>query len=377
MKKICFITGTRADYGIMAPVMRQISDSDEAVLQVIATNMHLSAAYGMTVNEIEADGFKVDRKIESLGEGDSPADIVRSMAKVEIGLADAFEELQPDLVVVLGDRYEALAAAAATVVFGIPLMHLHGGEITEGAFDDMFRNAITKLATYHFASTPEYARRIVSMGENQRNVFHSGAPGAEMKELPQDNQAKDFYQKTGLRPDDRFLIVTMHPATLSEDGGMQDIENTISALQAFVKDGYKILITLPNSDPGNKKIRKLYLEWAAKDSEMVKCVESLGSVLFHYALNTAQAIVGNSSSALIEAPSYRLPAVNIGIRQKGRAQGPSVINAEGNAEEIGKAITKALTPEFREGLKEMKLNEINPYYKEGSSKYIADKLLKL
>ena len=377
MKKICFITGTRADYGIMAPVMRQISASDEAILQVIATNMHLSEAYGMTVNEIEADGFKVDRKIESLGISDSPADIVRSMAKVEIGLADAFEELRPDLVVVLGDRYEALAAAEATVVFGIPLVHLHGGEITEGAFDDMFRNAITKLATYHFASTPEYAERIISMGEKQGSVFHSGAPGAERSLISQDDLSNDFYKKTGLNLNDRFLILTMHPATLSADGGLGDVENTISALKAVVKEGFKILITLPNSDPGNLKIRKLYLDWAADDSEMVKCVESLGAKLFHFALDKAVAIVGNSSSALIEAPSYKLPAVNIGIRQKGRAQGPSVINIGGDSEEIRSAITKALSPELREGLKKMSLKEINPYFKEGSSEYIAQKLLKL
>ena len=189
MKKICFITGTRADYGILAPVMRKINQHPKAQLQIIATNMHLSPTYGNTVNEIEADGFKVDRKINSLEEGGDSKATVLSMAKAQEGLAQAFEDLQPDMVVILGDRYEALSAASAAVAFNIPIAHLHGGEITQGAIDDKFRNAITQLSTLHFASTQESVKRIIDMGIPPQNVFHSGAPGAEPVEENDDKKS--------------------------------------------------------------------------------------------------------------------------------------------------------------------------------------------
>ena len=395
MKKICFITGTRADYGIMAPIMREIERFLEAELQIIATNMHLSEDFGMTVNEIEKDGFRVNVKIPSLVAGSSPTSTVKSMAKVEEGLADAFEFLHPDIVVILGDRYEALAAASAAVVFNIPIVHLHGGEITEGAIDDAFRNAITKLATYHFAATPEYVERIISMGADPNKVFHSGAPGAEIRDMEFTDaeninpfnplaspQAKDFFEKTGLYPGEPFVIFAMHPVTKLPDKGMKEVRATLEALDRIVSQGYKVLVTMPNSDPGTDEIRELIENWGDQknneyNSRPVIKVTSLGARLFHYAMDTAMAIVGNSSAALIEAPSHRLPAINVGIRQKGRAHGLTVIDVPGEKNRIETALEAALSLEMKSVMIGLTLNSLNPYYKENSSHFIADKILSM
>ena len=396
MKKICFITGTRADYGIMAPVMREIARSAEVQLQIIATNMHLSSDYGMTVNEIEADGFNVDVRIESLVAGTTASSTVKSMAKVEEGLADAFELLKPDLVVILGDRYEALAAASAAVVFNIPIAHLHGGETTEGAFDDLFRHAITKLSTFHFAATPQYVEKIISMGEDPERVFHSGAPGAECRDggLPAsenkrdeffvspENQAlaEEFYSKTGIYPGEPFILLAFHPVTMLPDKGMSDLKATLEALTQYLSQGYKILVTMPNSDPGTTEIRKTIKDWAAgymgdKGCHSPILIDSLGSRLFHYAMDTASAMVGNSSAALIEAPTHRLPTVNVGIRQKGRAHGITVIDVPGDKHRIEVALQGALSIEMKSVLMGLTISSLNPYYKENSSKFIAEKLI--
>lgn len=377
MKKICFITGTRADYGIMSPIMKAMAAEANVELQIIATNMHLSKDFGMTVKEIESDGFEVTNKIASLVGGDTPASTVLSMAKIQEGLAEAFPELNPDLVVLLGDRYEALAAASAAVVFGIPIVHLHGGEITEGAFDDMFRNAITKLSTYHFASTPEYTARIVSMGEAPEKVFHSGAPGADFRSEDTPEIKKEFEEKTQIDPSEKFIILAMHPATMSEEGGLNDAKETLKALEQMIWDGFKVLITMPNSDPGNRQFRSLFQEWAEKNRKRVKCVDSLGARLFHYALSKAALIAGNSSAALIEAPTMRLPAVNIGVRQKGRAHGPSVINVPGKHKLIIKAFREALVPLFSEKLGSIPIETVNPYFRKDSARFISQKLIEI
>lgn len=376
MKKICFVTGTRADYGIMAPIMRKIAGEPDHVLQIVATNMHLSPDYGNTVSEIEADGFKVDRKIPSLVEGGTCASTVKSMAKVQEGLAEAFEALKPDLVVILGDRYEALAAASAAVVFNIPVAHIHGGEITEGAIDNYFRDAITKLSSLHFAATPQYADRIVSMGAPRDRVFHSGAPGAEIKEGEPDNKTyEDFFNLTGIYPGEPFILLAMHPATVLEDKGVEELKTTLEALEPFINQGYKILVTIPNSDPGATMFIETIQGWASRYPGQVVTVKSLGSRLFHHAMETATVMAGNSSAALIEAPSHRLPAVNIGCRQKGRAHGLTVLDAAAEKTAIEKALNAALSLEMKAVLMGMTVASLNPYYKEDSAGFIADKLM--
>lgn len=371
MKKICFFTGTRADYGILAPVMREVSKDPDVELQVVATNMHLSPRYGMTVKEIEADGFKVTRKIASLVDGGDSRATALSMAKVQEGLADAFEELKPNMVVILGDRYEALAAASVAVAFNIPIAHLHGGEITLGAIDDKFRNAITQLATLHFASNPVYAGRIISMGAPSGNVFHSGAPGAEPSPDEDPKAPEDFYDATGLYPGQPFVILAFHPVTNSVDKGEEELKETLAALDEVLPQGYKILVTMPNSDPGTLGIIGLLKEWESRNPDKVITVKSLGSRLFRYAMDNAMAMVGNSSAALIEAPSYRLAAVNVGIRQQGRAHGPTVIDAPGSRVDIKKALEAALSMEMKAVLMGLTVSSLNPYYAPDSAATIA------
>ena len=376
MRKICFVTGTRADYGIMAPIMKEVAKNPDVQLQIIATNAHLSKEYGMTVSEIEADGFNIDYKIDSLCIGGSAASVVRSMAKVEEGLADAFEMLKPDLVVILGDRYEALSSASAAVAFNIPLVHLHGGETTEGAIDDKFRHAITKLADYHFAATPQYAERIVSMGANPDKVFHSGAPGADIIETDLPELREKFIEKTVFAPEEPFILFTFHPVTVLKDNGKKELTETLEALDIFVNQGYKILITMPNSDAGNLDLIDIINKWHVKNPDKIKIVSSLGAQLFHYAMEKAAAMVGNSSASLIEAPSHRLPAVNVGIRQKGRAHGMTVLDSPAEKGRIVSALNAALSLEMKAVIMGQPLNALNPYYKANSSSFIAEKIIK-
>lgn len=364
--------------------MREVAASPDAELQIIATNSHLSPEFGMTVNEIEADGFKVDVKIASLEPGGDSKATVKSMANVMNGMAEALENLKPDLVVVLGDRYETLAAASAAVAFNIPIAHLHGGETTEGAIDDKFRHAITQLSDYHFASTPQYVEKVLSLGAHPYRVFHSGAPGAEDLSAEEEASATstredalpwEFYQKTGLQPGEEFIILAIHPVTMAPDKGESEVNATLEALKTFINRGYKILLTMPNSDPGSVRIIEMLNEWAAKYPEKVIAVKSLGSKLFHYALEEAQAIIGNSSAALIEAPSRRLPTVNVGIRQKGRARGITVFDVPGEKEKIEEALQSALSMEMKAILLGMHVSGLNPYFKENSAAFIADKLI--
>lgn len=385
MKKICFITGTRADYGIMAPIMRKIQESPDVGLQVVATNMHLSDKYGKTLTEIENDGFHIDAKINSLSEEDSPESTVKSMAKVEEGLAEAFKTLTPDLVVILGDRYEALAAASAAVVFNIPIAHLHGGETTEGAIDNKFRHAITQLSTYHFASTPQYVERITSMIGNGEKVYHSGAPGAEMRDIDETETSHEFNLRTGIIPGEPFIILAFHPVTNLKDRGKEELKAILEALDTFINQGFKVLVTMPNSDPGNEEISEMLKKWSLNHLPPpfpvrplnVILEKSLGSRLFHYAMDHASAMVGNSSAALIEAPSHRLGAVNVGQRQKGRAHGATVLDVPADTMRITQALEAVLSTEMKSVLLGLSVEALNPYYKENSSDFIANKLIAL
>lgn len=371
MRKICFVTGTRADYGIMAPLMRRIADSDEAEIQVVATNMHLSPEYGMTVNEIEADGFKVDRRVESLLSADTPSSTVKSMGLTQIGLADVFDQLRPDLVVILGDRYEMLAAASAALIFRIPVAHLHGGETTEGAYDDCIRHAITKLSYLHFTSTEMYANRVIRMGEDPGRVFWVGAPGAENIRKETLLPLEDVEEFIGFKLGDRFMVATFHPVTTQPGEEERQTKAFLNALSTKIKDGWRVLFTLPNSDTGGRRVAELIRNWANENKDSVKAVASLGRRRYYSVLAHSSAAVGNSSSGLIEAPSFGIPTLNVGDRQKGRAQGASVINCDSTEAAITTALDKVLSPEMRELASVSK----NPYEKSGTMEAIADRLL--
>lgn len=351
MTKICFVTGTRADYGILSSLMRAVKDSNWAELQIIATNMHLSEAYGMTVNEIISDGFTVNCRVDMNLHGDSPCDTVKSMGAEMFGLADALQQLKPDLLVILGDRYEMLIVASAALIFHIPVVHLHGGEITEGAIDDAIRNAITQLSTVHFTSTEEYRKRVVAMGANPKYAANTGALGVQ-------NIANEVVMQIDelnatLRNDYKereYLLVTFHPVTKQPGEEARQTKALLEALDAVMQEdsNLKILFTMPNSDTGGQVVAELIELWASTRTERVECVKSLGRKRYYSALKYAKAVVGNSSSGLIEAPEFRIPTVNIGDRQKGRAKGNSVLDCEANAADITATLRKALSNEYRE-----------------------------
>lgn len=371
MRKICFVTGTRADYGIMAPLMRAIADSGEAVLQIVATNMHLSPEYGMTVDEIVADGFVVDRRVESLLSADSPSATVKSMGLTQIGLADAFAELRPDLLVILGDRYEMLAAASAALIFRIPVAHLYGGETTEGAYDDCIRHAITKLSTLHFTSTSLYARRVVQMGEDENRVFWVGSLGAENIRKEGGGDFSELENFLGFSLGNRYVVATYHPVTTQPGEEEKQTRAFLEALDVAVADGWKVLFTMPNSDTGGRKVAAIVREWAAGRPQAVKAVASLGRRRYYTALANASAAVGNSSSGLIEAPSFGIPTLNVGQRQKGRAQGDSVVNCGVSPEEIKEGLLHVLSDSMRE----VAAKCVNPYEKPGTLEAIASRLI--
>ena len=358
-KRICFVTGTRADYGIMSQLMRRVKEEPGVKLQIIATNMHLSPDYGMTVNEIEGDGFTVDRRVDSLLSGDSPAATVKSMGLTEIGIADAYAQLKPDLVVILGDRYEMLAAASAALIFRIPIAHLYGGETTEGAYDDNIRHAITQLSDYHFTSTREYADRIVAMGKDPSRVHWVGSLGVDNILCGNFMILPELEQSIGFSLGEKYVVATFHPVTTRPGEEERQTKALLSALDTIIDRGYKILFTMPNSDTGGKKVAALIKEWSDRRPEAVKAVQSLGRVRYYSALRYASAVVGNSSSGLIEAPSFGIPTLNIGDRQKGRARGASVIDVDADGKTIEEGLRKALSPEFRE----IASSAPNPYAK--------------
>lgn len=361
MKKICFITGTRADYGIMSPLMQELHKRRDIELQIVATNMHLSPEHGMTVNEIIADGLPVSWRIDSLLSGDSPEATVKSMGLTQIGMADALSHLRPDLIVILGDRYEMLAAASSALIFRIPVAHLYGGETTEGAYDDCIRHAITQLSTYHFTSTREYADRVIRMGADPANVHWVGSLGADNIEaslrassLSDDKTAAEMFlpmqavaDYLGWDPGERFVVATFHPVTTQPGEEERQTRSFLYALDGIIEQGWRIIFTMPNSDTGGKTVSLLIEEWAQRHSDSVRTTPSLGRRRYYTALHHAAAIVGNSSSGLIEAPSFGIPTLNVGDRQKGRAQGPSVVNVPSETAAISAGLEKVLSDDFR------------------------------
>lgn len=358
-RKICFVTGTRAEYGILSRLMKSLNGDSSIKLQIIATNMHLSPEFGMTVREIEEDGLKVDRKVEMLLSSDTAIGTVKSMGLASIGLADAYAGLSPDLIVILGDRYEMLAAASAALIFGIPVAHLHGGEITEGAYDDAIRHAITKLSLLHFTSTEEYRDNVIQMGESPDRVFWVGALGADnianddLMGLHELEESLDFMLGND------FLLVTFHPVTKEPGQAKLQTQALLDSLEK-VLDSHKILFTLPNSDTDGRIIAKMVRDWVQTHSDKATAVTSLGRRRYYSALSHCKAVIGNSSSGLCEAPSFRKPTLNIGIRQQGRTQGNTIVNSDPTRESISESLRKVLSDDF---IGYVSQHGVNPYVK--------------
>lgn len=361
MRKICVFTGTRAEYGIMSRLFRMIADDPELQLQIIATNMHLSPEFGLTYKEIEADGFHVDKKVEMLLSSDTPNGILKSIGLATIGFADALEDLKPDLSVILGDRYEMLAAAEACLIYKVPVAHLYGGEITEGAYDDAIRHCITKLSHLHFTSTEEYRNRVIQLGEFPERVHHVGSLGVNNIQNEEFLTLSELESSIQFKLGEKFLLVTFHPVTMETSTAAEQCDNLLIALEELNNE-YQLLFTLPNSDTDGRVIIQKVSEYVAKHSDKAFAISSLGKRRYYSALKFATAVVGNSSSGLVEAPSFNIPTLNIGNRQKGRARGESIFDVSTTLDDIRQGLQTVLSCEFREKARKAS----NPYEKEGT-----------
>lgn len=345
MRTVCVVTGSRAEYGLLYWLLRGIKAEPTLQLQLVVTGMHLAPQFGMTVRQIEADGFVPDAKVDMKLEGDSPKAVTTSMGVGLIGFAEAFDKLQPDIVVVLGDRYEIFAAAQAAMVARIPIAHIHGGELTEGLIDEAVRHAITKMAHLHFVSAEEYRKRVIQLGEAPDRVWNVGAPGLDaIGKLTRLDRAA-LSQDLGFDLTKPFFLITYHPVTLEQDGEDAGSSALFAALDEF--KSHQMLITGVNADAGHEDIRRQIAVFEDANPGRVLVRTSLGQLRYLSAIAQADAVIGNSSSGLIEAPALKVPTVNIGIRQGGRLRASSVIDVDPDKTAIVAAIRKALSPEFR------------------------------
>jgi UDP-hydrolysing UDP-N-acetyl-D-glucosamine 2-epimerase len=351
MRNICIVTGSRAEYGLLQRVMQGIQDTPDLTLQVIATGMHLSPEFGMTIQEIQADGFKPDETIEILLSSDTPTAICKSMGLAMIGYGEALQRLKPDMVVVLGDRFETFCMAAAAQVCRVPLAHIHGGETTEGTIDEAFRHSITKMSHLHFASCEAYRKRIIQLGEAPDRVFNVGALGVENIRRMSLMERSELVESIGFNLKKPYFLVTFHPVTLEKSTSEEQFQSLLDALDAFPE--YNVIFTKANADTDGRVINRLIDEYAEKRPERCLAVSSLGVHRYLSAMKYATAVIGNSSSGIIEAPSFKIPTVNIGDRQKGRIQAANTLNCSTEAREIQKTIDRALSPAFQKSLSDI------------------------
>lgn len=366
-RKICVVTGSRADYGLLRFVMQGIKVNADLVLQVVATGMHLSPTFGLTYREIEADGFNIDAKVENLSSSDTPVGIAESMGKGLSGCAEAFSRLQPDLIVVLGDRFEIFAATAAALVAKIPVAHLHGGETTAGAFDEAFRHSITKMSHLHFVAAEEYRQRVIQLGEDPKNVFLVGGLGVDGVKSVNLLTKDELESSLGIKFQSKSLLVTFHPVTLEDETSEAQMKELLSALSDL--SDTTLIFTMPNADTGGLILIKM-IEQFVKLHHNAHSFISLGQQRYLSCIAHVDGVVGNSSSGLTEVPSFKKGTINIGARQLGRLQALSVINCEPEEEHIKGALTKLFSQEFKSSL----ATTSNPYGEGGASDSVVNVL---
>jgi GDP/UDP-N,N'-diacetylbacillosamine 2-epimerase (hydrolysing) len=364
-RKICVVTGTRAEYGLLKWLMREIENSPSLELQVIATGQHLSPKFGFTYEEIEADGFFINKKVDMMLNSDSSVGVTKSMGLGFLGFSEAYESLSPDLVLVLGDRYEILSAVTSAMIFQIPIAHIHGGETTEGAIDEAIRHSITKMSHLHFVGADEYRKRVIQLGEQPRHVFLVGGLAVDAITQIKLLDRHELEKKIGFKFLKHNLLVTFHPVTLEKNTASYQICELLKTLETLSDTG--IIFTAPNSDPGNAVIFRL-IEVFCKETPHAQFYTSLGQLNYLSCVNQVDALIGNSSSGLAEAPTFKIATINVGDRQSGRLKATSVIDCEANQNSISQALVKAYSPAFRDQLKDA----INPYGSGGASKKIVD-----
>lgn len=364
MRKICIITGTRAEYGLLYWLMKEIQSDSSLELQIIVTGMHLSPEFGLTYKEIEKE-FSINKKIEMLLSSDTPIGISKSMGLAQISFAEAYEDLSPDIVVVLGDRFEIFSAATAAMIARIPIAHIHGGETTEGAFDEAIRHSITKMSHLHFVAAEEYRQRVIQLGEDPDKVFNFGAPGLD-NILNLHLLAKEkFEESIGFKLGMKNLLVTFHPATLEQSTAKEQFQQLLFALNSL--SDTHIIFTKANADTDGRIINYMIDSYVSANSSKAIAFTSLGQLRYLSALQNVDAVVGNSSSGLIEAPSFKIGTINIGDRQKGRIKAASVIDCTPERDAINNAIQLLYSPAFQKSLCDV----CNPYGEGGSSKKIV------
>ena len=362
-RKICIVTGTRAEYGLLYWLMKEIEEDKDLELQLIVTGMHLSPEFGLTYKEIEND-FKIDKKIEMLLSSDTPIGISKSMGLAQISFAEAYEELQPDMLVVLGDRYEIYSAVSAAMIARIPIAHLHGGEATEGLIDESIRHSITKMSHIHFTASEEYKCRVIQLGEQPDRVFNVGGLGIDNIKKLKLLSKEDFEKSIDFTLNKKNILVTFHPVTLESATAKEQFQNLLDAIDTL--EDTNIIFTKANSDTDGRVINNMIDEYVSKNSDKSVGFTSLGQLRYLSALQYMDAMVGNSSSGLIEAPSFNVGTINIGDRQKGRMMATSVIQCDSDVDSIKNGFEKLYSKDFITLLKSVQ----NPYGNGGASKKI-------
>ena len=370
MKKVCVVTGSRAEYGLLKFLMKGIIQTKKLKLQVIATGAHLSPEFGLTYKEIADDGIKINKHIEMLLSADTSSSISKSIGVGLIGFADALDELKPDIMVLQGDRFELLAACTASLFKGIPIAHISGGEITEGSCDEAIRHSITKMSWWHFVGAAEYGKRVIQLGENPKRVFHVGGLGVDTIKKTKLLSKKALMQRTGIKFGKKNLLVTYHPDTLEKNTLSQNPKALLNALNKF-EDIY-IIFTMPNADLGSRFIKKMVEDFIQKNKDRSILFKSMGHLNYLSTLQYVDGVVGNSSSGLAEAPTFKLGTINIGDRQKGRLKALSVIDCDPIESEITTALKKLYSPDFQSKLQSVK----NPYGEGNASEKIIEVLTK-
>ncbi|MDP2782321.1 UDP-N-acetylglucosamine 2-epimerase [Devosia sp.] len=364
MRKVCIVTGTRAEYGLLYWLMKEIQSDVSLELQVIVTGMHLSPEFGLTYKEIEKD-FAINRKIEMLLSSDTSIGISKSMGLAQISFAEAYDELSPDIVVVLGDRFEIFSAATAAMIARLPIAHIHGGETTEGAFDEAIRHSITKMSHLHFVATEAYRQRVIQLGEAPDKVFNFGAPGLDNILNLRLLAIEELEKETGFKLGKKNLLVTFHPVTLEQSTAKEQFQQLLAALDEL--SDTRIIFTKANADTDGRVINTMIDSYVAANTAKAIAFTSLGQLRYLSALQYVDAVVGNSSSGLTEAPSFKIGTINIGDRQRGRIRAASVIDCTPDKSAIIDAIQQLYSPGFRKSLCDV----TNPYGEGGSSQKIA------
>ncbi|MEZ9147039.1 UDP-N-acetylglucosamine 2-epimerase [Vibrio sp. 10N.286.52.C3] len=370
-KKVAVFTGTRAEYGLLFWLLKDIQSDPDLTLQLLVSGMHLSPEFGDTYKQIEKDGFQIDEKIEILLSSDSPVGTAKSMGLGVLGFADALSRLAPDVLVILGDRFEALAAAQTAMILRIPIIHLHGGEITEGAYDDAIRHAITKLSYLHGTSTDEYRNRVIQLGESPERVKNVGAIGLDHLNRGSFMTISELSESLNFDLTGPYFVVTYHPVTLGDESPEDSFQALLDALDEY--PNHQIILTYPNADDGGRRIIPMLEAYAAKQLSRVLAIPSLGQIRYLSSVKHAAAVIGNSSSGIIEVPAFDVPTVNIGSRQKGRLAAKSVLNCEPSLASITEAISDAVKRNYKLDGETI----INPYGQGDTSAQVIEMLKSL